>query len=52
MFTVDEMDGSVEVCAAILEPQDAMTLPDAYQVDFTISVESGTAIGNSIVSEI
>ena len=46
MYVVGEGDGFVEVCVAILEPQDLTTLNSTYaaSVDIT-TLQNGTAIG-------
>ena len=44
-YTVDEGDGRVEVCAAIMQPTDLSFIGPTYQANFNISAISQTALG-------
>lgn len=44
-YNVTEGDGSVEICAAILEPANASLLHDTYVANFSLSLTSGSATG-------
>ena len=46
MYIVGEEDGFVELCVAILEPQDLMLLNSSYAASIDITtLENGTAAG-------
>ena len=47
-YNVNEGDGAVEICAAIMEPSNLLLLPDSYLANFSLSLASGTAVGKSI----
>ena len=51
-YLVSEGEGSVEICAAIMEPSDLNLLPDSYLADFSLSLANGTAVGKVISSYI
>ena len=44
-YSVNEGDGVVEVCAAIMDPSDLTLLPDSYLANFSLSLVNGTATG-------
>ena len=44
-YNTSEDDGSVEICAAIMEPADTSLLPADYTATFNLSLENGFAIG-------
>ena len=45
---MDEGDGFVEICAAILKPANASTLHDTYVASFNLSLADGSAFGKII----
>ena len=44
-YNVNEGDGVVEICAAIMEPSDLLLLPNSYLANFSLSLANGTAVG-------
>ena len=47
-YNVNEDDGFVEICAAIMEPSNVLLLPDSYLANFSLSLVNGTAVGKVI----
>ena len=47
-YNVNEDDGFVEICAAIMEPSNVLLLPDSYLANFSLSLVNGAALGKVI----